>query len=483
MSLSARLLLGFVVIAAGGFYFLSNQIIERVERQYVEAVEEPMVDVAHILAASLEQDIKDGRPDATRFAAAFDSAKHREFEARIYTLDKTAIILDAYVTDAKGIVLFDSMDPGAIGSDRYGMRDVRLTLNGRYGARSSRTDEANDSSSIMYVGAPIRHEGEIVGMVSVAKPQRAVFHFRDETRRWLRGHITLIIAAMLLSSYLLARWASRPVERLTEHARAITRGERPSTPRLAGRDMRTLGDAFEKMREELEGREYVENYIQTLTHEMKSPVAAIQGASELLAENPPPDQRDKFLANITTETRRLQDLIDRLLELAALEKRKTLEDPHPVDLAAVAAAVIDRLAPVLHQRELFVDRDLAGPAPVQGDDFLLEVAIMNLLQNAIDFSPAGSSIGVRVARLGTSILCVITDHGPGVPDYAQNKIFERFYSLPRPVSGYKSSGLGLCFVREIASLHKGGVTLENHPDGGTRAVLEIPALPSEPLRS
>lgn len=482
MSLSIRLLFGFVVIAAGGFYFLSDQIVQRVERQYIEAVEEPMVDVANILAASLEQDIQNGRLDATRFAAAFDSAKKRVFEARIYTLDKSTIILDAYVTDAKGIVLFDSMQPDAVGADRYGMRDVRLTLNGRYGARSSRTDEADDSSSIMYVGAPIRQDGQIIGMVSVAKPQRAVFHFRDETRRWLRGRIMLIIAAMVMASYILARWAARPVERLTEHARAITRGERPATPRLAGRDMRTLGDAFEKMREELEGREYVENYIQTLTHEMKSPVAAIQGASELLAENPPPEQRAKFLANITSETRRLHDLIDRLLELAALEKRRTLDDPRPVDLAAVAGAVIDRLAPVLHQRGLSVDRDLSTPTPVQGDAFLIEVALMNLLQNAIDFAPSGTSIGVRVTLEGASARCLISDQGPGIPEYAMDKIFDRFFSLPRPQSGYKSSGLGLCFVREIASLHKGAVTLENRPEEGAQAMLEFPAGAGHPPR-
>ncbi|MFN0125965.1 MAG: two-component system sensor histidine kinase CreC [Verrucomicrobiales bacterium] len=482
MSLSARLLFGFVVIAAGGFYFLSDQIVQRVERQYIEAVEEPMVDAANILAASLEQDIKDGRLDVGRFATAFDSAKRREFEARIYTLDKSTLYLDAYVTDAKGIVLFDSMNPAAIGADRYGMRDVRLTLNGRYGARSSRTDEADDTSSIMYVGAPVRHQGQIIGMVSVAKPQRAIFHFRDETRRWLRGHITLIIAAMVLASYLLARWAARPVERLTEHARAITRGERPPTPRLAGRDMRTLGDAFEKMREELEGREYVENYIQTLTHELKSPVAAIQGASELLAENPPPEQRAKFLANIATETRRLHDLIDRLLELAALEKRKTLDDARPVDLTALAATVIDRLAPVLQQRGLSMDSELTTPLPVRGDAFLLEVAIMNLLQNAIDFSPAGATIGVRVEREGAFVRCVITDDGPGVPDYARDKIFDRFYSLPRPQSGYKSSGLGLCFVREIASLHGGIVTLKNRSESGAQAVLELPAVTGDPAR-
>ncbi|MEQ1752357.1 MAG: HAMP domain-containing protein, partial [Prosthecobacter sp.] len=273
MTLTARLLFGFVLIAAGGFYFITDQVLRRVERQYLEAVEEPMVDAANVLAAALEQDIKNGSLDATRFAASFASAKQREFDAKIYALTKTRINLDAYVTDDKGRVLFDSTDPAAVGRSLTDRRDVRITLAGGYGARSTRTDDEDDDSSVMYVGAPIRDGPRIVGVVSVTKPQRAVFHFRDETRRWLLWHISMIIVCMVLASYLLAKWAARPVERLTEYALAITRGERPVAPRLPGSDLKTLGQAFEKMRDELQGREYVENYVQTLTHELKSPVA------------------------------------------------------------------------------------------------------------------------------------------------------------------------------------------------------------------
>lgn len=82
---------------------------------------------------------------------------------------------------------------------------------------------------------------------------------------------------------------------------------------------------------------------------------------------------------------------------------------------------------------------------------------------------------MTVAHDGASVRCVITDEGAGVPDYARDRIFERFYSLPRPHTGHKSSGLGLCFVREIALLHGGSVTLENRPEGGARAVLEVPS--------
>lgn len=475
MTLTARLLFGFVLVAAGGFYFITSQVLKRVERQYLEAVEEPMVDAANILAAALEQDIKNGALDATHFAAAFAAAEKRQFEAKIYDFTKARINLEAYVTDARGIVIFDSANAAAVGSDFSGKRDVRLTLAGSYGARSTRTDEKDDDSSVMYVGAPIRDGPRIIGTVSVSKPQRSVFEFRDETRRWLRWHITLIIACMVLGSYIVAKWAARPVERLTEYSRAITRGERPAVPRLPGSDLKMLGAAFEKMRDELQGREYVENYVQTLTHELKSPVAAIQGAAELLAENPPPEQRAKFLANVTNETRRLHGLIDRLLELAALEKRKSLDELRALDVSGLVVAALDHLAPLLQRRVLNVRQDIPAGLSLRGDAFLLDGALVNLLQNAIEFSPEGGTIQIIARQIDDSIHFLIEDEGPGVPEFAKERVFERFYSLPRHDTGHKSSGLGLCFVREVALLHGGSIALEDIGGHGTRAVLSVKA--------
>jgi two-component system, OmpR family, sensor histidine kinase CreC len=474
MTLTARLLLGFVLIAATGFHFLTKEVLKRVERQYLEAVEEPMVDMANVLAALLEADLQNGTLDASRFGQSFAAAKERVFEAQIYSLTKTKINLEVYVTDDQGVVLFDSARPEAVGQSLLDRRDVKLTLSGQYGARSTRSNDEDSDSSVMYVGAPIRVGARIVGTVCIAKPQRAVFQFRDETRHWLQRQISLIIISMVLASFLLARWAARPVEKLTRHALAITRGERPVTPRLPGKDMKALGQAFETMRDELEGREYVENYVQTLTHELKSPVAAIRGASELLAEDPPPEQRARFLQNITNESLRLQDLIERLLELASLEKRKSLDSIAPVDSAELTSAALRHFQPTIEQRHLKIRRDTAPGIILSADPFLLEGALSNLLQNAIEFSPDGGTIRITTELKGDQLEFQIEDEGEGIPAFAQERVFERFYSLPRPRTGHKSSGLGLCFVREVAALHRGTITLSQAGEQGTRAVLSVP---------
>jgi two-component system sensor histidine kinase CreC len=245
---------------------------------------------------------------------------------------------------------------------------------------------------------------------------------------------------------------------------------------MPGHQMKMLASALESMRDSLEGREYVEHYVQSLTHELKSPVAAILGASEILQGDVPEPKRARFLQNIRAEAGRLRDLLERLLHLAALEKQKKLEKREPVDLVAAIDRAWDHHALVAASREVSLKREVADDLVVQGDSWLIELAVGNLIQNAIDFAPKGSAITVRCYRFDLKVVIEVEDRGPGIPDYARQRVFERFYSLPRPDTGKKSTGLGLCFVKEVAELHGGSVELTNLESGpGARAMLILAA--------
>jgi two-component system sensor histidine kinase CreC len=474
VSLTSRILTGFVVLALAAVYFLFRPVMERVERQYLEAAEEPMVDAAEILAGIVSRELEaTGRLPAS-LAPGLQSAASRSFDATIYTFHKRNVDMDAYVTDERGIVVFDSGHPERVGTDLSIFNDVARTLAGKYGARSTRDDEGDLSSSIMYVGAPIVVRGKIAGVLSVYKPQRAMREFIAETRRQLLGFALIAIAVFLVVGFLLSRWVTEPIARLTRYAEAVSRGERPSPLRMPGRQLRVLGDSLERMRDALEDRNYVASYVQTLSHEMKTPVAAIRGAAELLEEELPSERREQFLANIGTEAVRLQKLIEQLLALSSLESRKRLENPQRVDLALLA----QRIAGEMSARGASVDLETGGDCTIRGDEFLLETAIRNLVQNAIDFSSPGAPIKIRIEPRDGEVAVRVTDSGAGLPDYAIDRAFDRFYSLPRPSSGRKSSGLGLCFVRETAALHGGRASLANRPEGsGAVASLELPRLP------
>jgi len=474
MSLTSRILLGFLGLALAGWFLILRPVADRVERQVFEAAEEPMVDAAEILAALASAELSEGRDPVPLFQSAFSRTANRTLDARIYSLRKRSVTLDAYLTDASGIVRFDSAHPERVGQDLGGKIDVFLTLRGQYGARSTREEETDPASSIMYVAAPVFHGDSLVGVVSVYKPQRSLLLFVEETRDRLRAIASAAIAAFLLAGLLLSRWVSGPLRRLTDYAREVSTGARIPPPDLPGAQLGVLSRALDSMREALEGRRYVEQFVNHLTHEMKSPLAAIRGAAEILTEDPPAPARKRFLDNITSETHRLQRLIEQLLALASLETRRRIETDTRTDLGELASQACGELRAAADAASVRLQPDLS-PAAVSGDPALLSRAIANLLQNAIEFAPADSRIDLRSGATETEAWLQIRDEGPGIPEYALPNLFRRFFSLPRPRTGRKSSGLGLCFVREAAELHRGSVSLSNRPDRtGALAELRLP---------
>jgi two-component system sensor histidine kinase CreC len=226
------------------------------------------------------------------------------------------------------------------------------------------------------------------------------------------------------------------------------------------------------MRDALEGRQHAERYTQVLAHEVKAPLAAIRGAAELLEEEMPAEQRRKFMANIRGEAARIQQIVERLLELSSLEARKALRQTEPMAVAGLIDEVSDAMRPAFEGARVNLIRE-AVDAQVTGERVLLREALVNLVQNALDFSPSGAVVRLKASRETNRILFTVEDEGPGVPDYAKARVFERFYSLPRPGSTRKSTGLGLALVREIAHLHGGDAMLENRPEKGARASIWV----------
>lgn len=475
MSISARILLGSLILSIAGVLLFLSLVSKRVGQAYREAVEEPMVDTAEVIAGVIADEVKSTGSFGNAWERGFHTANQRHLQAQIYSRLKTRISMDLYVTDANGIVQFDSGHPENVGHDFKAFHDVAMTLQGLYGARTT-VQESNPKGAILYVAAPIMVDGHLWGVVSVYKPQRDVQEFLADTERTLTLVGLSVVVVCTGIGAALSRWVTAPLAQLTRHAIAISKGERPAPLRLPGQHLRVLGESLEQMRDALEGRKYVQSYVQALSHEMKAPVAAISGASELLQEEMAPEQRARFLTNILSESTRLQRLIDELVALSVIENRKKLDAPQRADLSGIVERVVRRI----RERATAVTIDFTPnpQAMVIGDEFLIENAVTNLLQNANEFSPSAGTVMVSVERESKMVLVRILDEGPGIPDYALPKIFDRFYSLARPSTGKRSSGLGLCFAREVAQLHHGTVVVRNRRDHqGAEALLTLRAAP------
>ncbi len=475
MSLRIRIILSFLLIVGIGFYFLIDWIIEDLRPHYLEAVEESIVDQSQFLASLLEAQSSEVKIQTSVLNEALRNLSEKTYKAKIYRLLKTRTDIRVYVTDSKGIVIFDSNEGKDFGKNYSHWNDVALTLKGKYGARTSHPqDMPEPKSSVMYVAAPIKINGKIAGVVSVGKPTANINFFFENAQPKIRLAGAIAALSVIILGISFSSWITSPIRKLKDYAQAIQQGKKSAFPILGKHEIGELGIAFEKMREALEGKKYVEHYLQTLTHEIKSPLSTIRGAAELLEEEMPQEQQQQFIQNIQSESERIQKLIDRMLELAALENRKSLDQSEKVDLTLLLAELKERLRPLCLARKISIEFDSDRSVFVtKADPFLLSQAFSNLLHNAIEFSPEGGKIRIELREDETGQQIRIEDEGAGIPTYAKPHLFEKFYSLPRPTTGKKSTGVGLSFVKQVAELHQARVSVENREEGGVRATFRF----------
>ena len=473
MKIGLRIFLGYFLIVGLAGFFVMRVFVNEVKPGVRQSMEDTLIDTANVLAQLATKDLHEGHIGDGEFARSVGRLTRSQAQAPIWGYRKTRFDYRIYVTDARGIVVYDS-DQKDVGKDYSRWNDVYLTLRGRYGARSTRSDPSDDGSSVMHVAAPIFDGTKIIGVLTVAKANSRIQPFIEGSQRDILRQGAVLLGLSFVIGLIVTFWLSRSLGRLGRYAKAVTAGERVAVPDLGGGEFGELGRALETMRAKLDGKQYVEQYVQTLAHEMKSPLAAIRGAAEILEGDPPEADRARFVDNIGSQSLRMTGLIDKMLALAAVEYRQTLEQREAVDLAALAGEARQAVEPRLAKKSLVLRLELPGQAvSIMGERFLLAQALTNLLDNAIDFSPEAGEIVLRLTAGDGQARLSVRDAGPGIPDFAKDRVFERFYSLPRPDGG-RSSGLGLSFVREVAALHGGSVALDNAAGGGAVAELRLP---------
>jgi two-component system sensor histidine kinase CreC len=483
MSLSVRIFLVYLVFVSLSSYFIINAVLDEIKPGVRQSTEETLIDTANLLAEILREPVKNHTLQNSEFPTILAAYGRRKLQAKIWGIDKTVVNHRIYVTDKNGIVILDSANI-AVGQSYLHWNDVYLTLQGRYGARSTAEIPGDNTSSVMYIAAPIMDGDEIIGVVSVAKPNRSVQPFIDRSRKHLTLIGGVIIALGLFAGAIFSVWLTAELRRLRKYALAVSAGERAVLPesKIASGELRQLANALESMRTELDGKAYIERYVQTLTHELKSPLAGIRAAAELLNtsfdKSIPTDksismtdeQRQRFIINIDAESIRMQQLIERLLNLALVEQQQELHEPKPVAIKPLWDELIEAQSARIQQHRFQCSNKVPANVTIEGETFLLRQAFANFLENALDFTPDGGTILIYAELLENTQKIAILNEGVAIPDFAFARLTERFYSLPRPATGKKSTGLGLNFVQEVASLHNGKLELRN-TEGGVEAAI------------
>ena len=476
---SFRLLLAYFLIIGGLAWFIVHKAFDILDTSVSQAAEGIMVDSANLVAELVSQDIEDGKINLERVRFLIPAYLERNVNAQIYTVLKQKPDMQLYITDDRGTVLFDSA--GRIGGEDYSeWRDVWLTLQGLYGARSSPTDPdqalATTEDKTMYVAAPIIDDGKIIGVVSLYTEVKNLDPFVLLATSQITTYAFIVLAISLLFGWIITWLLSRSIHKLVTYANELAAGKKITAPKLREHEFSQLANAMDHMREELENKEYVENYIHTMAHELKSPLTSIRGATELLQEDLAPERRKKFLGNIAESTERMTQLVERLLALASVEKRRKLENVEAFQVKPAVEKLISTCQQKINNKQIQVEIEISDALVFSGEKLLIEQAVSNLLENSIDFTGQGGVINIKAQQQNGKQEITISDNGLGIPDYAQEKIFDRFFSLPRPDNQKRSTGLGLSFVLEVMSLHHGEVTLTNLANKGVAAKLVWPVI-------
>lgn len=274
-----------------------------------------------------------------------------------------------------------------------------------------------------------------------------------------------------LASFLLARAIARPVGRVAEASHSLAAGTNPGPIPVEGSDeLAGLAASFNEMAGEIErAREAEQAFLLSVSHELKTPLTAIRGYAEALAEGAV--EPAEAGAVIEREAGRLERLVQDVLDLARLNRRAFAVRSEPVDLGAVIAEAVRRHEPAARDFAVSLVAEAAEGSTVTGDaDRVLQV-VSNLVENAVRATPAGGRVTIEAGPGTVSV----RDTGPGLPSEELSRAFERFFLYRRHGQDRAvGSGLGLAVVKELAEAMGGSVSVSSEPGSGTLFVVTLP---------
>jgi len=483
-------------------YFLvsSTLVWTFAHRTSIESAKEVMIEVSTMFSAIASQNMKNDEIDLTTFGGIiFDYFQSPHGDERLQNM---AI----YITDKDGFLILDSRGL-SLGTDMKTHSEVDSALLGYQGITRISNEpvvgpwkarginiEYFFKPEFLHVSSPIYdNRQEVKGVLVLVAP---MLDLMDKSRLyWFIFYIFLIALFFgALGSYRI----SRNIRRVEKYAREAFKDKNVSIPNV-NVQFNKLAVAIEEARSEVELKDDVEEYIDTLAHELRTPITGIRLTAENLLtpmgiENYLQEEKNdkkrkaltkefkkrrEFIRNILDSNKQMDSLVSRLLALSRIERRDKLTELEKLYLLPIIENVLKVYGT---HNQLIVSKnitinldDIDKKSTVFAEKILLEQALGNVLKNAIEFSPKGGTITVKASESNTSVTIVVLDEGPGIPPHVSTKLFTRFFSVARPDTGDRGNGLGLRFVRKIMQLHGGEITLKNRLlQNGAEARLRFP---------
>jgi heavy metal sensor kinase len=372
-----------------------------------------------------------------------------------------------------------------------------VLLGSTYTAKTNPIDEAKDLAAnadgkihTLYGMTPPyrilsgkKRVGNVNLVIQVAASEQPMHDYLSELLAFMLLGLPLAAAVAGLGGYTLARGALKPVDRMADRARSIT------AERLKERlpvdnpndEFGRLATVFNQTLTRLESSfDQMRRFTSDASHELRTPLTAMRSVGEigLRAKREPAEYRE-IIGSMLEEVDRLSLLVDRLLTMSRADIGESMLAMDRVDLGELAEEVTAQLDVLAEEKQQSLSVEVDGHSTCMGDRMVLRQALLNLVDNAIKYSPVGGRITVRVSRSpeGAAMLDV-TDTGPGIPTEQQQRVFDRFYRVDRSRSTRENgggTGLGLSIARWAVEVNGGQLTLENRDEPGATFRITLPS--------
>jgi heavy metal sensor kinase len=370
-------------------------------------------------------------------------------------------------------------------NDRLGDRtmDGAVFAGEGVGGYSERSIRISDGTAVILASRQHSLDGHTI-LIRLAYSQQPIWDHLQDFLTIVLLALPLALAVAAIAGYVMADRALDPIGQMARRAEQIT------TERLHDRlpvenndELGHLARVFNQMLSRIEQSfEQLRRFTADASHELRTPLASIRSVGEVgLQKDASPEEYRDIIGSILEEVNRLTNLVDSLLTLSRADAGQILMklEVFPVaDIMEEAASLLDVL---IEEKQLKFAFETDKNAFVRGDRLILRQAAVNILHNAVKFTPAGGSISARVCCEGSRIVLSITDNGPGIPTEHLAKVFDRFYRVdPGRTSENKGAGLGLSIAQWAARAHDGEIGLTPAPGGGCTFWIRLPLVPLTP---
>jgi signal transduction histidine kinase len=308
-------------------------------------------------------------------------------------------------------------------------------------------------------------------------------HTLSELREGFRHYLGAPLIAMIFLSagvgWLMAKRALSGVEEVTRAAVDITNGSLDRRVPVAGRqdEIDLLADAFNTMVDRIQGligqmKEITEN----IAHDLRSPITRMRGIAELALTAGNSDEDHTAMAGtIIEECDRLLAMINAMLDISEAESGLMKLNQQRIDLVDLVRDVCDLFQPLAENRNIRIDIEAPGSAPVLGDLKKIQRILSNLVDNALKYTPGGGSVNIVIKETAKDILVIVKDTGNGIPEKDLPHIFDRFFRGEKSRST-PGNGLGLSLAQAFVLIHGGTITATNIPEKGSQFTVILPRI-------